>query len=320
MAGGGEKPRLGDIGILGRALGARQFRIQPCQFFGAQPHAPFQRCIGALQRFGRLEARRHVGERDDHAAVGHAVGADFDNDMPIWQALQIGLALGSPGDQPGLREDLAVAERRRIAGAEKFEDFLQRNADLHDMRRQPENLAELPVRADQQQIAAEDRKTLSHVIERGLQDLAVEMQRGVGFVEQLQRGFRGQRALAQEQREDQPRRRRADRRRDQMLGVLQQFELRGRCRFEGDAVGIGERFEGFARAFGAEILRHRAEDVLHRDGAAPSAERRRDRRELVGHEDIRLQALDRRRLAHQRQADVCQDIGRQAPEHAVHQR
>jgi len=45
----------------------------------------------------------------------------------------------------------------------------------------------LPVGADQLQIGVEHRDALAHMVQRGLQDLAVEMQRGVGIVEQFER-------------------------------------------------------------------------------------------------------------------------------------
>ena len=73
-------------------------------------------------------------------------------------------------------------------------------------------------------------------------------------------------------------------------------------------------------ALGAEILRHRALDVLHGHGRAPAPERRRDRRQRVGHEQIRLQPFDRRRPLRDRHHDVGQDVERERPEHAMHQR
>ena len=73
-------------------------------------------------------------------------------------------------------------------------------------------------------------------------------------------------------------------------------------------------------ALGAEILRHRALDVLHGNGGPPAPERRRDRRQRVGHEQIRLQPFDRRRPLRDRHHDVGQDVERERPEHAMHQR
>ncbi len=54
----GEELGLGNIGLVGLALGARQRGIEPREFLGALAHAPLQRLVGALQRFGRLDARR----------------------------------------------------------------------------------------------------------------------------------------------------------------------------------------------------------------------------------------------------------------------
>ncbi len=109
VAGGGQEARLGDVGVFGRALGQRQLGIEPRQFLGAVAHALFQRGVGALQRFGRLEARRDVGEGDDEAAARHAVGAHLDHHVAVGKTLQIGLAFGGVGGEP----PFAAARRRR---------------------------------------------------------------------------------------------------------------------------------------------------------------------------------------------------------------
>ena len=108
--------------------------------------------------------------------------------------------------------------------------------------------------------------------------------------------------------------------RDQVLGMLQQFEIGRRRRFERAGMLGCESLEGVAGALGTEILRHRALDILNRDGGAPAPEGRRDRGEGVRHEQVGLQALDRRRRACERHDDVSQDVERQAPQHAVQQR
>ncbi len=118
--------------------------------------------------------------------------------MAVGKAFQIRLAFGGVGDQPPLQHGVAVAEAGRADGAHEFEDFLQGNSELYEVRRQRQDLAELPVRADQFQIGVEHRDALAHMVQRGLQDLAVEMQRGVGIVEQLERGLGGDGALAQQ--------------------------------------------------------------------------------------------------------------------------
>ena len=62
VARGGEEARLGDVGVLGFGLGAPELGVEPGQFLGALAHAALQRRVGALQRLGRLHARRDVGE------------------------------------------------------------------------------------------------------------------------------------------------------------------------------------------------------------------------------------------------------------------
>jgi hypothetical protein len=207
---------------------------------------------------GGFETRGDVGKGDDQSAAGHPVGAHLDHQMTVRQAFQIRLALGGVGRQPPLHQLFAVAKIGRVGRAHEFKDFAQRNADLDQIRRQRENFAELPVGTDQLQIRVEHRYALPDMVQRGLQDFAIEMQRGVGVVQQLERGLGGDRALAQQQRHHQARRRSPDRRSDQMLGVLQQLEIRGRRRFEIGAARGCEGFERMPGAVGTEILRHRA--------------------------------------------------------------
>ena len=57
-----------------------------------------------------------------------------------------------------------------------------------------------------------------------------------------------------------------------MFGVLQQLEIRRRRRIQSDVAGDRKGFERVMGPIGAEILRHRALDVLHRHGGAPAAE------------------------------------------------
>ena len=257
VAGGRQKTRLRDIGVFRGALGLGQLRIQAGQFLGTVAHALFQRGIGAFQRFGGLEARRDVGKGDDQSAAGHPVRSHLDHHVTIRQTFQIGFALGGVGGQTPLQQLLAIAEVGRVDRAHEFEDFPQRNSDLDQVRRQPENFAELPVRTNQLQIGIEHRDTLPHMVQRGLQDLAVEMKRGVGIVEQLERCFGGDSALAQQQRHDQARGRRSDRGGDQMLGVLQQFEIR---RLPPDR----DRCHGWPRKLRTNDGRDRGRDIAPR--------------------------------------------------------
>ena len=87
VARGGEEARLGDVGFLGLALGARQRVVEARQLLGALLDAPFEIFVGALQRLGGFDARRHVGRGRDQAAVRHVVGADFDHQSALGEAL-----------------------------------------------------------------------------------------------------------------------------------------------------------------------------------------------------------------------------------------
>ncbi len=170
------------------------------------------------------------------------------------------------------------------------------------------------------EFGVEHGDALADVIERRLQHLAIEMQRGVGVVEQFQRRLGGHSALAQQERQHEAGRRRADRRRDQMFGVAKQQKIRGRAAVEIDAMGGCEGLERLQRAVGSEILRHRAEQILHCHRGAPAPEIRSNGCQLVGHEQVGLHPLDRCGLADQRQHDVSQQVERQAPEYTVNQR
>ena len=178
-----QKPRLGDVGVLGRALGERQFGVEAGELLGAVAHALLQRRIGALELLGGLERRRYIGEGDDEATARHAVGTHLDHHAAIRQPLQVGLAFGGVGGKPPLQQGFAVAHAGRTDRPHEFQDFLQWNPELHQMRRQAQNFAELPVRADQLQIGVEHGDALPHVVERRLQDLPVEVERGVGIIQ-----------------------------------------------------------------------------------------------------------------------------------------
>ena len=122
-----------------------------------------------------------------------------------------------------------------------------------------EDLAELPVPADQVQVLVEHRDALAHVVERGLQDFAVVVDRRIGVVEELQRRLGRHRALAQQERQHEPRRRRPDRRGEQVLGVAQELEV---------GLAFGSRLD--ARA-SRHSCRTRCACAPRRDSARPSS-------------------------------------------------
>ena len=108
----GEELGLGNIGGVGLALGAGERGVEPRQLLGALLHAPLQRLVGALQRFGRFDAGGDVGEGGDDAAVRHAVGAHLDHQPRLGETLQERLGAGD------VKIDLLADERVDALGTD----------------------------------------------------------------------------------------------------------------------------------------------------------------------------------------------------------
>ena len=92
MAGGGEKARLGEIGVFGGGLGARQLAVEPLEIGGARLHAPLQPLVGGRELFLGLHRLGDVGVGRDDAAVGQARRADFEHAL----ARDAGAAASAP--------------------------------------------------------------------------------------------------------------------------------------------------------------------------------------------------------------------------------
>ena len=176
--------------------------------------------------------------------------------------------------------DVAGAEVAALgAGAQ---DPVERRADAAELGRQVQELAELPVPADQLHVAVEHAQAVAHLVERRLQQVAVVLQRFGRVVEQLERRLAAGVAAAQQQRQHQPRGRRADGAGQQMLGEAQQMDVRLGVGRDRSVAALGVLCERALRALGAEIARHGALQLADGDGRAPHAERRRHRRHAAG--------------------------------------
>ena len=158
----------------------------------------------AFQRLGGFEARRDVGEGGDDAAVRHPVGAHFDHEPALGKPLQERLGRGRIAREPVANQDIDVACAVNPVDGVEAQEFVEPRADPDDFLRQPENLSELPVPADELHVLVEHRDRFADMLERGLQDFAVIVDGGVGVVEQLERGLGRDRALAQQQRQHEP--------------------------------------------------------------------------------------------------------------------
>src|ERR1700742_2239806 len=110
--------------------------------------------------------------------------------MTIRQTFQIGFALAGVGGEPSLHLILAIAVgSRRADSAHELENLAERNSKLDEMGRQREDFTELAIVANQLQVRIEHRDSLPHMVQRGLENFAIEMQRGVRVVEQLEGGL-----------------------------------------------------------------------------------------------------------------------------------
>ena len=119
--------------------------------------------------------------------------------------------------------DVAVAEVAALGA--RAQNAVERRADLTELGRQVEQLAELAVPADQPHVLVEHAQAVAHLIERRLQQIAIVLQRLGGVVEQAQRGLAAGVATTQQQRQDEARRRGTDGARQQMLGEAQQVDI-----------------------------------------------------------------------------------------------
>ena len=170
------------------------------------------------------------------------------------------------------------------------------------------------------QLLVEYRDALAHMIKRGLQDLAIVVNGGIGVIEQLERCFGRNGALAQEEREDEAGRCRADRGRKQMLGIAQELEVRVGFCIKAHAAREGVAVERSAGAFLAQITAHGGDQLLDRDRRAPQPKAGGNRSKRGRNEQVGLETLDRSRRAPDREDHVCQNIERQRPDHAVRER
>ena len=109
---------------------------------------------------------------------------------------------------------------------EVAQDLVERDADLAHLVGQVEQRAVLPVPAGQPEILVEDGDALLHLVERDLQQVAIVLQRLGGVVEQPERVLWFAVAALEQQRQDQPRRGRADGAGQQLLGKADDVHAR----------------------------------------------------------------------------------------------
>jgi hypothetical protein len=196
----GDEAGLGDIGLFGLALGTTEFRIEAGQFFGALLYPPLKRFVGALEFFRGLHGWGDVRKGGYDPAVRHWIRTHFHDQIAVGKTLQERFAVVHVPREPLAHERVS---RLFIGGAPlgvEAQDVVERSADPGELRRQCEDFTELAIPADEVQILVKHRNALPHMVERGLQDLAIVMNSGVGVVEELERCLGRYRALAQQER------------------------------------------------------------------------------------------------------------------------
>ena len=219
VARGGEEPRLGDVGFFGVRFGAGEFGVEARQFG-----------VRSRTRRSSASAASTLGVMSVKVVTmppsGHPVGAHLDHEPAFGKALEERLGRTDVAREPFAARGRRRRRRRTCRASAWKRRISSRRTPMPTISRGRSRIS--PNCRFQQMscmLLVEHGDALPHMLERGLQDFAVVVDRRVGVVEQLERGLGRDRALAQQQRQHEPRRRRADRGGEQMLGVPQQLEI-----------------------------------------------------------------------------------------------
>src|SRR5262249_28356169 len=127
-----------------------------------------RRFVGALKPLRRFHARGNVGEGRDDAAVRHGVRTHLHHQIALIKTLQKRLAACDVTGKPFAHERSGgVFVRSALFGVE-VQDVIEACANPSELRRQPEDLAELAIPTDEMQLLGEYRDALANMVERGL--------------------------------------------------------------------------------------------------------------------------------------------------------
>ncbi|MNJ36381.1 hypothetical protein D3C77_311670 [compost metagenome] len=170
MADGGQEAGLGGGGVLGRAAGL----FQP---FGAVGDAGLQPLIGLFQVAGGAAQGGDVGVAGGIAGPGNGRARRAqDAAVGLFALVVVGDAAGQglePSFDPGV--DLMIRHARLAALGVQAIDGGDRQADVDEARGQVEHLDIAAVPGGQAQVLVHHADALVDVVERGLQQVAVEL-------------------------------------------------------------------------------------------------------------------------------------------------
>ena len=215
-------------------------------------------------------------------------------------------------------EILGVAWAIGAARGVEAHDLVEPDAVAQHRRGQVEELDEFAVPGGQRQVGVEDGDALARVIERVLQLVAARLDRRGRLVDQLERRLAGHGPRPKQERQHLAGGRGADGRRQQEFRMADELGARLLRRVVFEPPLAHEGREGAARPRRSEIARDRRLEFARSGRRAPQAERLRLRADAG--EGARLRALERTRLAGEREGDEGGDIGRERQDDAADER
>ncbi len=98
--------------------------------------------------------------------------------------------------QPVGNQRVDVARAEVTALRARAQDAIERSADPSELGREIEKLAELPIPANELHVPVEHAQAVPHLIECGLQQVAIVLERLRRIVEKLERGLASRMAAA----------------------------------------------------------------------------------------------------------------------------
>ena len=172
----GNEAGLVEARRLGPQLGIGKFGVGAHKLEGPLVDAPLQRFVGPCQGRIRQHAMGDVGKCDDDPALRHWAGADFEDaggrQFPLVENLLVDRKLQDP-----VADDLVENRAFEPGPARRHpQQRIERSTELYDLVGQVHQLAERPVPTHQPHVLVEHCQTVTHLIERRLQQVAVELQ------------------------------------------------------------------------------------------------------------------------------------------------
>ncbi|MCY1418752.1 hypothetical protein D9M71_343210 [compost metagenome] len=263
MADRGEEAGLRLVGQFGTGLGLGQLLVERGQFAGALLDPQLEALVGLLERILGLAVGGDVGERHDEAAAGHRVADQLDHPAVGQGALGgVRSALAHPVQALG-HVDVRVALAAQAAFGVVADDVGDRPADADQALGVLEQFQIAAVPGHQAQRLVDHADALGNVLDRPLQQRAVELQNLRGLVDDAHDVLDLHVAAFDGGLDHRTGRGGAKHAGEQALGVGDPFAAGGLAWAEALALAVGEADEALSRAFLADEAGGQVEQVLH---------------------------------------------------------